>query len=908
MKIISNYKFLIFSFLICVLLAGQGIHLKAQTPTFKEWVQTLSERPLLRPVERVYLQTDKPYYSVGDDIWFKGYVTIGQYQLLSALSQILYVDLLDSRDSIIQSLRLPLIAGTAMGDFKLTDSLAEGNYRLQAYTKWMKNFGPEGFYERHIPIGNTHPSNIIVDTQFVPKSGRSGWEAELILQSINGSALASKNIDYSIELPGKKTTFGKGVTDMQGLFRFDLPLDQLKGPHLGHMTLQIHQDQHLALRKQVPIKTDHGPPHIEFLPESGSMFDGYQSKIGVKALASSGKGMGAKGRIFDQDGEEVASFSTAHAGMGAFMFTPQKGKRYHALVTYSNGVEQKVSLPEVAKSGYALQINTLSQPNIFVQAYVSPDLIKDQNLYLVVQQHGAVAYASQFKVNKSEQTFSIPRDQMSAGVYQVTLFGENLQPLAERMIFHYSPEDQLNLEIQTDKEIYQTREKVDVNLTVGDHSDTTRVALLSASVIDIDQVPLEYINEKGIFDMLLLHPEIRGYLEDPTYYFTPYTIEKMMHLDHLMLTQAWRKIDWNTYAKSKDNGLPYEVEESIQFKGIVYDASGRKPEKEAKISLFQLNVDQGIILETTSDDRGRFSFERLIYTNEQRFFLQAESASGKRNVVLSLNEVEGVDMKSNKNSSDVEVNIHKQFSTYLKHNEDRLQDLEDHGLYERSILLESVAIQSPIKTKKVTRSANMNGPGVADQILVANDLSNCVNLVDCLNGRLTGVRFEGNTPISTRGGGSLLVIIDGLQLTGGDNSLLSSLSMLEVESIEVLRNVGTTAIYGPKGVNGVLIITTKIGGSTQVASMQPNTVIHRSNGYHQIRSFYVPNYSVKNEDDSRKDLRNTIHWEPNLITNKEGKAHFSFFTADLTGTYRILIEGMDTHGRMIRSLHTLRVQ
>src|SRR5690606_27444326 len=92
------------------------------------------------PQEKVYLHLDKPYYGVGDDIWFKGYVTIGAYNQLSGLSKILYVDLVGPGDHAVQSIRLPLIAGVTISDFRLTDSLDEGNYRIRAYTNWMRNF------------------------------------------------------------------------------------------------------------------------------------------------------------------------------------------------------------------------------------------------------------------------------------------------------------------------------------------------------------------------------------------------------------------------------------------------------------------------------------------------------------------------------------------------------------------------------------------------------------------------------------------------------------------------------------------------------------------------------------------------------------------------------------------------
>src|ERR1700754_5170268 len=95
------------------------------------------------PIEKVYLHLDKPYYAIGDEIWFKAYVTAGPRHQLSALSKVLNVELINDNDSIKRAFKIPLTLGLGWGDIKLTDSLKEGNYRIRAYTNWMRNAGDE---------------------------------------------------------------------------------------------------------------------------------------------------------------------------------------------------------------------------------------------------------------------------------------------------------------------------------------------------------------------------------------------------------------------------------------------------------------------------------------------------------------------------------------------------------------------------------------------------------------------------------------------------------------------------------------------------------------------------------------------------------------------------------------------
>jgi TonB-linked SusC/RagA family outer membrane protein len=101
------------------------------------------------------------------------------------------------------------------------------------------------------------------------------------------------------------------------------------------------------------------------------------------------------------------------------------------------------------------------------------------------------------------------------------------------------------------------------------------------------------------------------------------------------------------------------------------------------------------------------------------------------------------------------------------------------------------------------------------------------NLAEALNGRVSGVQVQSTEgapgaeiKIRVRGGGSItqsnepLYIIDGFPTEDGLNLLDPS----EIESIDVLKDASSTAIYGARGANGVILITTKGGkvGKTRV--------------------------------------------------------------------------------------------
>ena len=102
------------------------------------------------------------------------------------------------------------------------------------------------------------------------------------------------------------------------------------------------------------------------------------------------------------------------------------------------------------------------------------------------------------------------------------------------------------------------------------------------------------------------------------------------------------------------------------------------------------------------------------------------------------------------------------------------------------------------------------------------------NAAEALTGKLAGVQVttsEGSPgaaiQIRVRGGGSItqdnspIYIVDGIQV----ENALSFISPQDIANIDVLKDASTTAIYGARGANGVVVITTKSGrnGKTTVS-------------------------------------------------------------------------------------------
>lgn len=129
--------------------------------------------------EKLYVHTNKTFYVTGEILWFKIYCFNGGTNKMLSLSKVAYVDILDDNHVAVLQAKIALKDGTGSGSLLIPVSLTNGNYQIRAYTSWMKNFGPDYFFERQLTIVNplkTSSSKAetpqpAFDVQFFPEGG-----------------------------------------------------------------------------------------------------------------------------------------------------------------------------------------------------------------------------------------------------------------------------------------------------------------------------------------------------------------------------------------------------------------------------------------------------------------------------------------------------------------------------------------------------------------------------------------------------------------------------------------------------------------------------------------------------------------------------------------------------------------
>ena len=127
---------LLFSFLLLSLAV-----VKSYAGGIEDIRQALEQSSVSQIQEKVFVHTDNQCYFVGDTLWYKAYVVRADNLQPTDMSRILYVELL-SPDGLVVERQNIIISpkGYTCGQFTLRDSLYSGYYELRAYTRWMLNF------------------------------------------------------------------------------------------------------------------------------------------------------------------------------------------------------------------------------------------------------------------------------------------------------------------------------------------------------------------------------------------------------------------------------------------------------------------------------------------------------------------------------------------------------------------------------------------------------------------------------------------------------------------------------------------------------------------------------------------------------------------------------------------------
>ncbi len=118
------------------------------------------------PKENIFLHYNTSLLFAGEYFYYKVYCNNATRNQLSTLSKVAYVELINEDKQQVFRHKISLKNGLGQGDFFISTTIPSGNYKIIAYTQWMKNGGKDYFFQGDISIINPYLANqnSIMDT------------------------------------------------------------------------------------------------------------------------------------------------------------------------------------------------------------------------------------------------------------------------------------------------------------------------------------------------------------------------------------------------------------------------------------------------------------------------------------------------------------------------------------------------------------------------------------------------------------------------------------------------------------------------------------------------------------------------------------------------------------------------
>ncbi|POY38962.1 hypothetical protein C3K47_00210 [Solitalea longa] len=875
------------------------------SPLIKKISKNLEELYLKTPQEKIYIHFDKPYYAAGDNIFFKAYVVNANDNTPSQLSKLVYVDILNGEEEVIKQLMLKKDRGEYNGTIGLQDSLPEGTYRLRAYTSWMRNFDEDYFFTKEFKIGNSRLTNVYTTIDYEYDKTRKNDEVIAVIkfQDEKGQPIKSKNVSYEVIMVGRSGTKGKAETSDQGDIR--IPVENINNANYAHKRIvtSINYDG-LPFVKSFYLPYFSPDVDLQFFPEGGYLVETIPNIVAFKAVDVHGKGVAVEGYITDEDNNNITDFKSKHLGMGKIALIPAPGKKYIAHFKNRGGIEQTVTLPGAISDGIVLNFRNQTKDKIQGMMIASKAFqTTRKEVVLVGQSHGTIYYTANERLEDKAYQVSIPKERFPTGIAQITVFTLDGIPLVERLVF-INKEDGLKVDVKSDKQVYNQREKVDMNILVEDSYGNPVQGDFSIAVTDDQAVKIDPYDH-NILTNLLLTSDLKGTIEQPGYYFDSKNPEAIQDLDLLLITQGWRRFEWSDIIAGNGPETNHPIEVGMELSGKVTSMSDNIPIKNGAVTFFSAK-NKEIFESTKTDGNGKFSFAGIEFSDSTRFILQARNEKGGKAVDI---EVDDQFHPAPLSHMVAPENVNNQLANYIKANKKPF-DYERNKYGYKTVLLSEVVVRST--RLRTSEPSVMKLYAQADAVLTADDIAKSSaissgNLLDAIRGRVAGVQVIGNDvlirgPNTIFGSTSPLVVLDG---TETDVGWLSMINPNDVATIDFLKGP-SAAIYGSRGANGVIAVYTKRGRFLSGAYYKKGLLSFYPVGYHVAKAFYVPKYDQENKPNV-PDFRTTIYWNGLVRTNADGIAKVSFFTADNPTTYSTIIEGLANNGGIGRGTGTMKV-
>ena len=646
---------------------------------------------------------------------------------------------------------------------------------------------------------------------------------------------------------------------------------------------------------------------VNVFPEGGELITGLNSLVAFKATDKFGKPVKIKGLLVTQLGKTLDTIKVRHDGMGSFRLMPKAGESYSLKWIDPAGNTGIIGIPVNKKEGITLSLSTSNEfATVKVERTASiPENYKRLNL--LVHMNQIVLF--KVKLNTADKQLlsaNIPIEGLNTGILQFSLFSEDWLPLAERIVFVNNREHEFGAKLIPQLVTLTKKGKNVFDIYVTD----TTVTNMSVAVTDASLESTQA--NHTIYSDLLLSSELKGKIHNPGYYLSSDADSVTANLDLVMLTNGWRKFNWDKIKASIGPEIKYPVEtDLIRVSGKVYGLKNVSA-NDLMLNLVIQNKDssKNFIFQPVTKE-GLFQGQNMYIFDTARIFYNFNQ-NQKLNEITQVQFDNGLLKASGKQlelKDENMLNLWNDSVSLAKMNA-FLQLQEDWKKRSSYKTLQEVIIKAKVKSNAQALderySSGLFAGGDAQVFDFLNDPAALggIDIISFLQGRVAGLminRSGASTTMSWRGATPDLYL-DQMQV-GAD--FIQSINVQDIAMVKVFRPPFFGSMGGGSG--GAIAIYTKKGGDFRSDNTKSNKSMQSTLlvGYTRFKEFFNPQYENPAEN-NETDIRTTLYWNPYVITNKKSpRFKVQFFNNDISKKLQIVLEGVNADGKMTRVVKLL---
>jgi hypothetical protein len=749
------------------------------------------------------------------------------------------------------------------------------------------------------------------------KAGEDMWfKSYAVNMATNSLATGDEALHIVLISPEGKTMFSGNYKLKNGLGngKVSIPPGCISGSYrlVAYTDYMLNFDTKLFFDKELVILNPAKEAEViaralkdsvntfRYFPEGGSLIENMPSQMGFVAQNMLGEPIDVRGRLLNNEGRQIANIKSEYLGFGSVFALPKNQFEYRTVIMSDEYDEPP--FPEIKNEGYALMINNLRPNTIDVTVRGTLNL-EGKKFYILVISNGVLFDRRIGILTRSLYTTEIPKSNMPSGIVQILLVDDKGEIRNKRLVFLNQPED-ATVKYYLAKKEFKPRERIDMVIEVNDENGKAQgFSNVSVSILDKDRISRDetHQNIRSYFTLdYLLDYDVKtsGAL------FADQDRETLKKAEWIMLGQQTIVPKINSFEKSGEQiNKPLSLHEGLTIYGTAKTRSGQ-PLANGFVSLIaHPNPEEGSWYAKT-DAQGKFKLSgvdvpdstgvAVVGMNNEQVMVPVEisfngSVAGDPHVVSGVMEV----------PMDNET---KRYFTLLKK--------ERSGLSSRP--------QTNAGTNRNNNSKTPGRPfGKPDNVVMLDEkYRQYSNMAQLMLSKLPGTAVEKNDKeevLKIKGNsGSPLIILDGLILNpeividpsafGYEkvSEKLKSVPVSDIDRIEIIGKNDYLSVFGQEWSNGVVSIYSREGRNILQNNESDILTEVWLPGFKDQQFFNSPNHS---ENNSSADDRTTLYWNPDITTNKKGRAKISFYNSDNAKNLQICVEGLTQEGMPVFDLY-----